>query len=372
MTLSGGPGRPIWEPMLVSELHPGGRGRSPSPRGAQVLGRALAVVTFASMLAACGRGVATPVKVGTDAGPLRPGTTAVYRVVPAPVAHGARPVDDPRCRAARRLFVRPASAAEPPHFTVSEAGEQDLAQVEPLINGEIRGDFDAVADLSRRLRSSPGSITAEDSASAVVHLNRLLAWTATTCPSPTPVWGCANPVFYGATDPWVAAAISAGEDAPDDAITDRIGDVEGRRVELSRGPAEVVYGWLDLYGLNRRRVDVQRVGEVWAVTSVAVCDDQKALPDPLDGNAPIIEELPDQGDGPEYAPTTTTAPVVTTTVPQSPCGYDPNNTTDAYATFGDYMANGPAEPGCYDRLTPAGKACLADPPSGDVAACFDM
>lgn len=338
------------------------------------------LVLFASLLGAgCGRGVAPPIDGATAVSfPVddAPTTAPVLRHSPAPAAVAAKPLPDPRCRAVRTLFLQAAVDPRPASFVVTPETERLLDQAEVLASGQSKADVDAVRELVVRFRRNPASVTAADTAASTARMNRLLTWAVTTCPPLRPVWGCATQVSYGeANVPLVVSEVDGAQLTPDDAVVDRFGELSGTRIELVRTRNQVVFGYLDGFRLVRRRIAVARADDLWYVVSASMCDDPHDLPDPLAPGVTFVEELPDVGDGPQYAPTTTTpvaGPGVPTTGPLAPCRYDPSNTSDQYQTLGDYMANGPAEPGCWSLLTAAGKACMQDPPSGDLFACFDL
>ena len=368
----------------ISEDH---RPRAAPVAGA-VVGLVVVLVLVAGLVASCDRGVAERVAPHRLEGRAASGgttTSVVVRRVPAPQAVPAHAVPDPRCRAARRLFLRAAIDPNPLGAAADVDTERLLDQVEVLAEGPVRADVDAVRALARRIEVAPGSITRAEQEASVDRMERLLVWTVTTCPPPQrPVWGCAAPIAFGRPDLFDGPFfLAAGQLVPDEAVIDRLGEPEGRRIELARNQNQVVYAWTDVFGLVRKRVEVQRVIDLWFVTDARRCDDPVELVHPLDSGEPFVEELPDVGDGPEYATTTTTAPVetTTTTAPVQPCRYDPRNATDAYESLGDYMANGPAEPECWSLLTPAGRACVnevtaadpsGNPSSEDFYACFDL
>lgn len=278
-------------------------------------------------------------------------------------------------------------SSEPRPFVVDADTERLLDQVEVLATEEARSDLDATRELVERFRESPRQLTRDELAASVDRMDRLLLWTVTVCPPPQrPVWGCATQIDHPFGNPFQPLFFGAvGQLVPDEAIHETLGTLSGDRIELSRSANRVVYGWLDGFGLVRRRAEVKRILDLWFVVDANRCDDPVNRPHPLDSGEVIVEELPDIADGPEYAPTTTTT---TTTLPTdstdpgsttgptsvviTPCGWDPDDTTDEYETLGDYMANGPAESGCWSLLTPAGRACLNDPPSGEFFACFDV
>ena len=371
----------------------------PDRRSAVVGGALAALVAVVALVvfsvSSCDRGVADRVAThrlaeATSGGPA---TSVVVRREPAPPAQPASAVPDPRCRAARRLFLRAAIDPDPMGAMARPDAERLLDQVDVLVEGPRRADLAAVRALARRSRQARDSIGAAEQQATIDRLERLLVWTVTTCPPPQrPVWGCAAPVTFGRPDLFDGSFLqAAGQLVPDEAVIDRLGEPEGRRIELTRDQNQVVFAWTDVFGLVRRRVEVRRVFDRWFVTDARRCEDPVELVHPLDGDVPIVEELPDEGDGPQYATTTTTT--TTTTVPvdgattsttspiSEPCGFDPDDTTDDYETLGDYMANGPAEAGCWALLSTEGRACVnevttadpsGNPSSEDLYACFDL
>jgi hypothetical protein len=334
------------------------------------------------------RGVADPVpadRVASVAAGAAVSSPPVVRSEPAPQAQPAPSVPDPRCRAARRLFLRAAIDPDPAGSGADVDVDHLLDQVEVMAEGPISADMEAVRELAQRIRSSPQSISDADQEASIARMERLLIWTMTTCPPPQrPVWGCAAPVILGSPDYYLGTTfLASGQLVPDDAVIDRLGEPEGKRIELARNPSRVVYAWTDPFGLVRRRVEVQRVLDLWFVTDARRCAEPVDLEHPLDGQEPIVEELPDGADGPEYAPTTTTTAVPGPTVPGtvSGCGYDPGNATDAYGSLGDYMSNGPGEAACWQLLSAAGRACVnevtasapaGNPDADELYACFDL
>jgi hypothetical protein len=340
--------------------------------------RVAAAALVAGMLVSCAWGVAEPVPerlVGSAT--EEPTTTSfVARYVPAPTARPAQALPDPRCRAARRLFLRAAVAPTSGPLVVDGRTDELLRHATVLAQGPARADLDGFRTFVDRFRTDPGSLTEADLEASVARMDRLLRWTITVCPPPQrPVWGCSAQVSYGRPDPFDSLYfVVVGQPSPDAAVDETLGEVTGRRVELARSSNRVVYGWLDIFGLVRRRVEVERIYDLWHVADASRCDDPIQREHPFDTGEVIVEELPDAGDGPEYAPSTTVPEEVTTstTEPLEPCRYDPDDTTDQYETLGEYMAYGPAEPGCWDRLTPEGRDCLDDPPSGEFFACFDV
>lgn len=350
---------------------------------------ALAVVLTAASLSGCGWGD------DSGSGQLdlsRSGvqdTAPVLRYVAAPMASAPTPLPDPRCRAARRLFLRAAITSSPRPFVVDEHTEALLDQVEVLATDEIRADLDATREFVGRFLDSPDSLTGSDLSQSVDRMDRLLLWTITVCPPPQrPVWACSTQVDHPHGDPFRPLYFDAvGQLTPNEAIDQTVGPVTGTRIELVRSANRVVFGWVDAFGLVRRRAEVKRFLDLWFLTDAQRCDDPLNRPHPLDSGEVIVEELPDIVDGPQYAPvtepptttTTTTLPEESTTsvtlsptVPPRPCRWDPNDTTDDYETLGEYMARGPAESGCWELLTAEGKECMKDPPSGEFFACFDV
>jgi hypothetical protein len=357
--------------------------------GGSVVGLVAVLALVAGVVVSCDRGVAERVATGRldDRWGAGTATSIVVRRVPAPQADAAEAVADPRCRSARRLFLRAAIDPNPLGAAADVDLDRLLDQVEVLAEGPVQADIDAVRALARRIETAPGSITRAEQEASVDRMERLLVWTVTTCPAPQrPVWGCAAPIAYGRPDLFDGPYfLAAGQLVPDEAVIDKLGEPEGQRIELARNQNHVVYAWTDGFGLVRRRVEVQRVFDLWFVTDARRCDEPMDLVHPLDVDAVIVEELPDAGDGPEYATTTTT----TTTVPVDPsepapvpgCRYDPRNLSDPYESLGEYMATGPAEPACWELLSAEGRSCVnevtAAAPSGnpeaeDLYACFDV
>lgn len=358
--------------------------------GGSLLGLVVALAVVAGLVVSCDRGVADRVATDRVEGHAPAGATAtsvVVRRVPAPQARPATAVPDPRCRAARRLFLRAAIDPNPLGAAADIDTDRLLDHVEVLAQGPVRADVDAVRALARRIETAPASITRAEQEASVDRMERLLVWTVTTCPPPQrPVWGCAAPVAFGRPDLFEGPYfLAAGQLVPDEAVIDKLGEPEGERIELARNQNHVVYAWTDVFGLVRRRVEVQRVFDLWFVTDARRCDDPVELEHPLDTGGVIVEELPDAGDGPEYATTTTTTttvPTDTTPVTAVPgCRYDPRNLSDPYESLGEYMATGPAEPACWELLSAAGRSCVnevtASAPAGnpeaeDLYACFDV
>ena len=364
-------------------------GRDGFHRGSPARVFTLLVVFVVLASSACGRGIATPPDEATAKMALALATgSAVQRHSVAPSATPAQPVGDPRCRAVQTLFLRAAVDPRPATFVVNSYTQEMLDQVEVLVSGQSKTDLDALRKMLGRFQQDPARRSAADTEASTAVLNRLLVWAVSTCPPVRPVWGCADPVAFGTVNrPFfvVSEADGAGL-APEDAVGDRLGEISGNRVELARNRYQVVYGYLDGFQLVRRRVAVSQVDDLWYVSSAAMCDDTLPLTHPFDSGVPFVEELPDIGDGPEYAPTTTTidatidttidttttTPEVTsTTIPVTPCGYDPTSRVP-YKSLGDYMKNGPAEPDCWRLLTAAGKACVSAPPKDDLFACFNL
>jgi len=315
-------------------------------------------------------------------------TAPVLRYVAAPMASAPTPLPDPRCRAARRLFLRAAVASKPRPFVVDESTERLLDQVEVLATGEIRADLDATREFVARFLESPGSLTGTDLGESVDRMDRLLIWAVTVCPPPQrPVWGCSTQLDHPVGSLFRPLFFEAvGQLTPNEALDETVGPVTGDKIELARSANRVVFGWVDAFGLVRRRVEVRRVLDLWFVTDAKRCDDPLTRPHPLDSGEVIVEELPDIVDGPQYAPVTeppttttttiaeesTTSMTLSPTVPPMPCRWDPDDTTDEYETLGEYMSRGPAESGCWELLTEEGKECMKDPPSGEFFACFDV
>ena len=365
--------------MVIAATTSGRRGfnRGSSPRGITLL-----LVVVALACSACGRGIATPPDQATAklAPAVATGSAAaVQRHSVAPSAAPAQQLGDPRCNAVQTLFLRAAVDPRPATFVVTSQTPELLDQVEVLVSGQSKTDLDALRTmLSQFQRSTAGGTAAPTEASTAV-LDRLLVWAVSTCPPVRPVWGCANPMEFGTVNrPFFVASEADGAGlVPEDAVADRLGEVTGTRVELARNRYQVVFGYLDGFNLVRRRVAVSQVDDLWYVSAAAMCDDTLPLVHPFDSGVPIVEELPDIGDGPQYAPTTTTiastttAPT-TTTLAIVPCGYDSSSTTDPYKSLGDYMKNGPAEPDCWRLLTAAGKACVSAPPKDELFACFNL
>lgn len=359
-------------------------GEPPARSRAGVAVGVAAVVAI--LVTGCGWGIAEPVSEQVVEEPhADTSTTApVLRYVAAPTAGPAAPLPDPRCRAARRLFLRAAVASGSKPFVVDADTQRLLDQVEVLATGEARDDIAATRAFMDRFLADPASLSRDDLAASVDRMDRLLMWTVTVCPPPQrPVWGCSTQIDHPQGNAFQGPYfLAVGQLAPDEAVLETLGEVTGRRVELTRSQNRVVYGWIDVFGLVRRRAEVRRLIDLWFVSDASRCDDPVNRPHPLDSGEVIVEELPDVGDGPQYATTTTTAPAstpstpeelaLTTTVPLQPCRYDPDDTSDEYETLGDYMANGPADTGCWSLLTPAGRDCLDDPPSGEFFACFDV
>ncbi|MEO6628200.1 MAG: hypothetical protein ABIP03_06470, partial [Aquihabitans sp.] len=286
-------------------------------------------------------------------------------------------------RAVQTLFLRAAVDPRPATFAVTPETPKLLDQVEVLVSGQAKTDLDALREMLGRFQQRPVGENAAETEASTALLDRMLVWAVSTCPPVRPVWGCANPVAFGTVNrPFFVASETDGAGlVPEDAVADRLGEVTGTRVELARNRYQVVYGYLDGFQLVRRRVAVSQVDELWYVSAAAMCDDTVPLIHPFDSGVPFVEELPDIGDGPEYAPTTTTTTIATTTTAPSTtsttvavvaCGYDPNNSTDPYPSLGDYMKNGPAEPDCWRLLTAAGKACVSAPPKDDLFGCFNL
>jgi len=367
--------------------------RVPGPRSLHALLAVVVVVALVlgvtGMVTSWDYGVADDVpaaKVESHAA-AGPATSAIVRAEPASQADPAVPVPDPRCRAARRLFLRAAIDPDPPGVAAQVATDHLLDQAEGLADGAVLDDMAQVRALARRLRENPRPLTDREEQTSVERMQRLLIWTMTTCPAPQrPVWGCASPVIYGQADMYQGPALIAGQLVPDEAVTDRLGEQDGRRVELARNQNHVVYAWTDPFGLVRRRVEVQRLMDLWFVTDARRCEEPVELDEMPEDEVALAEELPDVADGPEFAASTTTTTAVgptTTTVPVqvTGCGYNPQNTTDKYDSLSEYMTTGPAEPACWQMLSPAGRACIDDvtaaapsgnPNSDDLYECFDL
>ena len=342
---------------------------------------ALALLGLISVvLVGCGRGVADPVaSERLDQVRARGSLSSVpARRVAAPTAEPAPTVPDPRCRAARRLFLRAAITASPSPFDYSDYAERRLAEVMPLAEGDARADLEEVGKLMDLYQSRSSGPTLTQTLAAKPLMDRLLIWTVSVCPPPQrPVWGCSVQMAYGTADAFSGQYFaSVGQLAPDAVVVDILGEVTGRRIELARNQNRVVYAWIDAFGLVRRRVEVRRLLDLWFLDDAQRCDDPVPLDHPLDLREPIVEELPDVEDGPEYATTTTTTtlPVDTTTTSTAevPCGYLPDDPDAEYTSLGDYMKNGPAEPSCWKLLSPEGIACVSDPPAGKFFDCFDL
>ncbi len=350
------------------------------------------VVVILGSLSGCGWGVADPVvsERVIERERRTPAVGAVMRYVPAPTASAASPLPDPRCRAARRLFLRAAIAPAQTPMTIDADTERLLDHVSVLAEGDDLADIQAVRELVDRFRDDPSSLSSDDLEDTVDRMDRLLVWAVTVCPPPQrPVWACSTQLTFGRPNPFDGNYfVEVGQLVPEAALDATLGEVPGNRIELTRSRNRVIYAWLDGFGLVRRRAEVRRLYDLWYVAGARRCDDQLPRPHPLDTGEVIVEELPDVGDGPQYAETTTTTapttlPPPTTApppetrppdsgVPLEPCRYDPGDTTDDYDSFGDYMARGGAETGCWDLLTPAGRECVANPPPGEFFSCFDL
>lgn len=300
----------------------------------------LVLVLLTGVVASCQRGVADPVARQRVDAQAASGLSSpmVVRREPAPQAAPAAPVADHRCRAARRLFLRAGADAEPRGVAADESTAYLLDLVRPLADDATRVDLDAFAALAQRVAATPGPLRPAEKQAAVDLRDRLLIWTVTHCPPPQrPVWGCSSPTVLGTVSPFSGSAVLAtGQLAPDEAVIDRLGEPEGRRIELYRSQNRVVFGWVDDFGLVRRRVEVQRVFDHWFLIDARRCDDAFKPEDLAEGEEVVLpEELPDIEDGPEYAPTTTTTEPVgptsstTSTIPWDSVTTVPSSTTTA-------------------------------------------
>lgn len=307
--------------------------------GVPLVALVVVLAVVAGVVSSCQRGVADQVgahRVEAREAAGRDSSPPVVRRVPAPPADPATPIPDQRCRAARRLFLRAGADAEPRGVGADDSTAYLLDLVRPMADDATRADLDAFATLAQRVAATPGPLRPAEKQAAVELRDRLLIWTVTHCPPPQrPVWGCSSPVVLGTVSPFSGSAVLAtGQLAPDEAVIDRLGEPEGRRIELYRSQNRVVFGWIDGFGLVRRRVEVQRVFDHWFLVDARRCDDASKPEDLPDGEEVVLpEELPDIEDGPEYAPTTTTTEPVgptsstTSTIPWGSVTTVPSATT---------------------------------------------
>jgi hypothetical protein len=202
-------------------------------------------------------------------------------------------------------------------------------------------------------------------------MDRLAIWAADTCSSAERVWACSA----RSTFPRVADNVGFIEEfepiSAHDAVAEWYGERMGEPSELHRDANRVVYAWLDGRGMAVRRVEVQRTGAYWAVTTVTTCGSTATDPEfPPDMGTSVDVEGPDLDDYLKLVPAIVRPPAG---VPPPPCGYDPYNATDAYTSLANYVAtSGHAEAGCFSWLGFAGWTCVRNPRTVDRIACFDL